>query len=260
MRLAIIQTNPCFGDVERNVNEAISLMDRVSADFYVLPELFNTGYNFSSLEELSGLAEPIDGPTYTIIQAFARQRQCYVAYGFAETDGIVFFNSSILVNPDGVTGLYRKVHLFNREKIFFKKGNLGFPVFDTVFGKVGMIICFDWFFPEAIRTLAIKGAQLIAHPANLVLPYCPDAMVTRCLENRVFAATANRIGIENRDNFELKFIGKSEIVSPKGKILCRLCEDRADYAVVEIDLNEALDKKLNDYNDIFIDRDERSYF
>ncbi len=155
--------------------------------------------------------------------------------------------------------LFDAIHLYYHINIFFKRGDLGFPVFDTAFGKVGMMICYDWFFPEAMRTLALKGAQLIAHPSNLVLPHCPDAMVTRCLENKVFSATANRIGTEDRGGHKLSFIGKSEIVSPKGEILTRLTSNEAGISVVEINLADALNKRLNEFNDAFGDRDVASY-
>ncbi len=259
MKLAIVQTNPTFGEVQKNINEAVTLMRGVSADFFVLPELFNTGYNFTSKEELDRLAEPIEGTTFSVLASLAHQKQCYIVYGFAEADGDIFFNSSALIGPKGLIGIYRKVHLYYRENIFFKRGNLGFPIFDTEFGKVGMMICFDWLFPEAMRTLALKGAQLVAHPSNLVLPHCPDAMVTRCLENKVFSATANRIGTEDRGGHKFSFIGKSEIVTPKGEILTRLSNDASGISVVEINLDEALNKRLNEYNDVFEDRDEEGY-
>jgi predicted amidohydrolase len=106
-----------------------------------------------------------------------------------------------------------------------------------------------------MRALALKGAQLVLHPSNLVLPHCPDAMVTRCLENRVFAITANRIGTEARGGKPpLTFIGNSEVVTPRGKILRRAPDDREEVAVVEIDPAEAADKVLNPYNDLLKDR------
>ncbi len=259
MKLALIQTNPTFGEVQKNIDDAVNLMNSAVADFFVLPELFNTGYNFTSKEELAQLAEPIEGLTFSVLASLAHQKQCYIVYGFAEADNDIFFNSSALIGPNGLIGIYRKVHLYYRENIFFKRGDLGFPVFDTAFGKVGMMICYDWFFPEAMRTLALKGAQLIAHPSNLVLPHCPDAMVTRCLENKVFSATANRIGTEDRGGHKLSFIGKSEIVSPKGEILTRLSSNEAGISVVEINLADALDKRLNEFNDAFGDRDEDAY-
>ena len=117
------------------------------------------------------------------------------------------------------------------------------------------MVCFDWYYPESARTLALKGADIICHPSNLVLPHCPDAMVTRCLENHVFSITANRIGSEERGGKKrLTFIGKSEVVGPRGKIAHRAPEDREDLAVVDIDPKEARDKSLNPYNDLLRDR------
>ena len=106
----------------------------------------------------------------------------------------MIYKSATLIGPDSMLGIYSKVQLFDREKLFFAPGNLGFPVFNLPFGKIGIMICFDWIYPENARSLMIKGAQLIAHPANLVMPHCPDAIVIRCLENSVFTATADRIG------------------------------------------------------------------
>jgi predicted amidohydrolase len=156
-------------------------------------------------------------------------------------------------------GLYRKVHLYNRETLFFTPGNLGFPVFDLPFGKVGMMICFDWIYPEGARSLALQGAQLIVHPSNLVLPHCPDAMVTRALENRVFTATADRVGRESRGGVELRYIGMSEIVSPRGAILARLGGEKAGTAVAEIDLALASDKQLNEFNNLATGRRPNQY-
>lgn len=118
------------------------------------------------------------------------------------------------------------------------------------------MICFDWFFPESARTLALKGAEIIAHPANLVMPYAPRAMPIRALENRVYTITADRVGEERG----LKFIGKSLIASPKAEVLSIASETEEEIGVVEIDLNLARNKRLNDMNDIFKDRREEYYF
>ena len=258
MRLAVVQTNPVFGEIEKNIAEAETAIGSVSADIYLLPELFSTGYNFINVEELSGLAEPADGRTFRAMAAFAKSKSCFICYGFAEKADKVY-NSSVLVGPDGLVGLYRKVHLFYRENLYFEPGNLGFPVFDLPFGKVGMMICFDWIYPESARSLALGGAELILHPSNLVLPHCPDAMVTRCLENKIFSATANRIGTEDRGGIALMFIGKSEIVSPQGKILTRLGDDRCDVGVCEIDLSLARNKDINPFNNLITGRRSGQY-
>ncbi len=258
MKLAVVQMNPVFGEVGKNIERAFQLMEKTHADLYVLPELFTTGYNFLNLDELNSLAEPINGRTFQKMADFAYDHQCYIVYGFAEKNGYIY-NSAALVGSEGLLGVYRKVHLFDREKLLFKMGNLGFPVFPTTFGKVGIMICFDWMFPESARTLALKGAHVIAHPSNLVLPYCPDAMVTRCIENRVYSATANRVGEENRGDYKYKFIGTSEIVSPNGTILTRLSQDEENISVKEIDILQAENKAINSFNHIIGDRHPESY-
>lgn len=258
MKIAVVQTNPGFGAITSNVDEALTLMERENADLYVLPELFNTGYNFVDATEVLKLAEPSDGPTYRSIASFASKHTCHIAYGFAERTNYLY-NSAALVGPGGLIGLYRKVHLYNREKILFAPGDLGFPVFDLPFGKVGMMICFDWYYPESARSLALKGAQLILHPSNLVLPYCPDAMITRCLENRVFAATANRIGEEDRGGMKCSYIGTSQIVSYRGEILQRLGKHETAIVSADLDLTHATNKQINAYNDLFGDRRNEQY-
>ncbi|MCX6121492.1 MAG: hypothetical protein NTX44_07715 [Ignavibacteriales bacterium] len=258
MRLAIVQTYPVFGETKKNIDKALSLMETAAADLYVLPELFNTGYNFVDETELRKLAELADGATFRTMSEWTTKHSCYVVYGFAEQADKIY-NSAALVGPDGIIGIYRKVHLFYRENVFFTPGNLGFPVFDLPFGKVGIMICFDWMYPESARSLALKGAQLIVHPANLVLPNCPDAMVTRCLENKVFTATADRVGEENRGGVELKFIGTSEIVAPNGKILCRLGVQDPAISVTEVDLALACKKQINEYNHLFKGRKPDQY-
>ena len=161
----------------------------------------------------------------------------------------------MLVGPSGVIGRYRKTHLFFEETIWFAPGETGFSVFDIGHARVGIMICFDWFYPESARTLALKGADIIAHPSNLVLPHCPDSMVTRCLENRVFAVTCNRIGSEERGGKKkLTYIGNSEVVAPNGKILQRAKPDQPELAMVEIDPLEARNKRINPYNDLLAGR------
>jgi Predicted amidohydrolase len=128
----------------------------------------------------------------------------------------------VIIGPNGYLGKYRKIHLFDTEKNCFEKGDLPLKVFNIGSARVGVMICFDWRFPETARTLALSGADLIAHPSNLVLPHCPQSIITRCLENRIFIVTANRVGTEKRTpNNSLNFIGQSQVVDPDGNILCR---------------------------------------
>lgn len=260
MNVAVVQTNPTFGTVARNIDQALSLMRTVQADLYVLPELFASGYNFTTKEEARSVAEPFqEGSVYKALSAFATERKTTVVYGFAERDGDEVYNSATLVSHEGPSGLYRKLHLFDREKLFFAPGNLPFRVYQTPVGLVGVMICFDWYFPESMRTLALRGAHVVAHPSNLVLPHCPDSMPVRCRENRVFAVTANRVGTEDRGGISLSFIGQSQITSSRGEILVRASATRAEIHTSSIDPNEAKNKRVTDRNNLFEDRRPEFY-
>jgi predicted amidohydrolase len=178
-----------------------------------------------------------------------------IVAGLPERAGTACFNSAIAVGPQGFIGCYRKTHLFFEETLFFTPGDTGFQVWDIGSAKVGVMICFDWYYPESARTLALKGADIICHPSNLVLPNCPDSMPVRCLENRVFAVTSNRTGSEARHGKErLTYIGSSEIVSPRGVILQRAPRDQEALCVLDIDPAEARDKSVTRYNDLLRDR------
>ncbi|MBE9532051.1 MAG: acyltransferase, partial [Proteobacteria bacterium] len=214
MKVGFIQSSPKFGEVEANVKLALRNIRKLDAELVVLPELFNTGYRFRSRKEALSLAEAIpNGATTSKLIEVAKEKNIFIVAGLPEKARGKIYNSSVLVGPKGFISVYRKAHLFSTEKRLFTPGNTPFEVHDIGKAKVGMMICFDWLFPEAARTLALKGADIICHPSNLVLPHCPQAMITRCLENRVFAITANRVGSEARVGAErLRFIGKSQIV------------------------------------------------
>ncbi|HQY59309.1 MAG: nitrilase-related carbon-nitrogen hydrolase [Nitrospira sp.] len=256
MRVGYFQFDPVFGAVARNLDHVSARLGQVDADLIVLPELFATGYQFVSQEEVFQLAEPVpDGATTKRLADMAARRGMTIVAGLPELDGRRCFNSAVVVGPNGFIGCYRKTHLFFEETLWFTPGDSGFQVWDIGMAKVGVMICFDWYYPESARTLALQGAEIIAHPSNLVLPHCPDSMVTRCLENRVFSVTANRIGSEARGGKErLTFIGMSEVVGPRGRILHRAPRETEDLTIVEIDPAEARIKALNDYNDLLRDR------
>jgi len=255
VKAGFIQMTPEFGQIERNLDIAGGLVRRHPADLLVLPEFFNTGYLFVSHDEVRALAESIPGgPTTEYLRNLASETGSTLVAGLPERDGETLYNTAVLVSPDGTYRRYRKTHLFDREKLFFTPGDTGFQVVDTRTARIGLMICFDWFFPESARTLALGGAQIIAHPANLVLPHCPQAMVTRCLENRVFAVTANRAGTENRDGMQLTYIGNSRVIGPDGRVLAACGDESAACRVVEIDPGRADSKRLNDRNDLFHDR------
>lgn len=260
MKVGFLQCNPVFGKKQRNFDTVSELIKNTKADLITLPELFNTGYTFLNREELLKLAEPVaGGETADFILSLAQQMNCCLAYGFAEKEGRKCYNSMALMSPQGLIGVYRKAHLYYEEKKLFQPGDTGFKVFTYREVKLGMLVCYDWIYPEAMRTLAVKGAQIILHAANLVMSYCPDAMITRALENRVFVITADRIGTERRGDREYSFIGKSQIVTPTGEIKVRVKDDVC-VKTVDIDPSAALNKEVNEFNDIIKDRREDLYF
>lgn len=261
MRIGIAQTDPAFGKRDRNIAEALKLISQEPADLWVLPELFATGYQFVSASEARELSEPVpDGPTTKALVDFAAEHKCHIVAGLPEADGERIYNAAILVGPTGFLACYRKVHLFCAEKEQFAPGDRSFPVTDVGIARIGTMVCFDHLFPESARSLALQGADVIAHPANLVLPdLAQRTMAIRALENRVFTATANRVGTESRAGETLVYTGCSQVVGPDGEVLVRLSSDRVETAVVGIDVERARDKQITRWNDVLGDRRPGQY-
>ena len=265
MNAGYLQFNPEFGNPNANISKIEELASPKDFDLLVLPELANSGYLFASNDELEELSDEISaGKFCKALQNIARSKNAYIVSGICEKAGNDFYNSSILVYPNGEIKTYRKVHLFLDEKKWFKPGDLGLNVYDITsprFGtvKIGMMICFDWIFPEAARTLALKGAQIICHPSNLVLQYCQQAMFARALENHIYTITANRTGKDVNGGKELSFTGASVIVDPKGTYLHKGSDNNEECVIIEIDPSSALDKNITARNNIFDDRREEFY-
>jgi len=251
MRVGFVQLNSKLLDVEGNVDASLRLIGRKRTDLIVLPELFNTGYNFRNRGEVAGVAEPVpEGATTQALKEFSKRDGAMVVAGVAERKGRSLYNSAVVLKDGKYMGTYRKVHLFHNEKKFFKPG-LEFKVF----GKVGVMECFDWYFPESARSLMLKGAEVIAHPSNLVLSNCPEAMKTRALENRVYAVTADRVGMERG----LRYTGQSEIVDPRGRIIYRASATKEECVVRKIDLAMARNKNVTPRNNLLTDRVPKAY-
>lgn len=261
MKVGFFQFSPVFGEVQLNVSTILENIQSFHGDLLVLPELALSGYQFISQEEVQELAEEIpSGSVFRQLEEAVRSQSFHVVVGLAERAGRQLYNSAVLIGPQGYIGTYRKTHLFFEETLWFDPGNSGFQVWNIGIAKVGLLVCFDWFYPEAARVLALQGADILCHPSNLVLPHCPDAMVTRCLENRVFAITANRTGHEERGGKPtLSFIGQSQIVTPEGQILHRASQDESTLYMCEINPTLAREKQINPYNDLFRDRQPHWY-
>jgi predicted amidohydrolase len=265
MRASYVQFAPHYLQVPKNVEEVESLVRDLDTDLLVLPELFTSGYFFQGPDDLARVAEPIpEGPTTRRLVEWAEETGATIVAGLPERDGDRYYNSAVTVTPAGETYTYRKVHLFYEEKTLFDPGNLGFPVVtvstrDGTSYQLGVMVCFDWYFPEAARSLALQGADVIAHPSNLVLPHCPKSMPIRARENHVYTITANRYGTEEKEGEELTFIGLSEICGPDGDILQRAGRTETEVGTATLDLEAVRDRSINAYNDVLRDRRTETY-
>lgn len=254
MKLGFLQIRSKFGETKKNVRKAVSLLNKVSDATIVLPELFNTGYLFKNQSEVEKLSETVQGGyTVTEMKKIAKKRNLNLVFGMAQKYKRKCFNSSVFVSPKGKVEVYQKIHLFDREKLFFAPGKT-VKVVNSSEAKLGMMVCFDWIMPEFSRVLMLKGAQILVHPANLVLPWGQEAMKTRSIENRVFSVTANRIGQEKRGTLSLTFTGGSQIVSPDGEILVSAGDRSESLKVKEIDVSEADNKNVTSVNNVIEDR------
>lgn len=261
MRLTVIQNRPIVGETAGNIDTVEQMLEGVETDMIVLPELFASGYYFHSSHQVQALAESVpNGATTNRLVALAKRVNAIICAGLPERDGNKIYNSAVLVGPEGFIAVYRKIHLFFEESLWFTPGDIKLQVHDLPIGRVGMMICFDWRFPEVARSLALQGAQILLHPANLVHRPCQDAMITRCIENNVYAATANRIGTDTKPNGEsLTFTGRSQIVAPDGRVLCSGPENEVWLETVSITPTDAMDKSVTNRNDLFADRRPEYY-
>lgn len=259
MKIGYIQSSPVFGEKEQNFEQIRLLTNGVKADLLVLPELFATGYTFTSKEEAEAFAETTDGETARFLKEISVKTSATVVGGFIERENDRIYNALLIVSEGKVIDTYRKIHLFNKEKLWFTPGDKPLQVHEINGVKIGVMICFDWIFPETCRTLALQGIQVLAHPSNLVMPYCQKAMVTRCLENRIFAVTANRIGTEHWGEDHFTFTGASQITATDGTVLSSAPTDETAIVIVEIDEKQAENKWINYYNNVIEDRRPEFY-
>jgi len=249
------QIQPVFGETIVNIHKMIELIKAYKPDLMVFPELATSGYDIPNRAIAKGLAFDVQSSVEMFkLKQCAQENGTYVAFGFPESSGDKLYNSSVLIEPNGKVHTYRKIHLFDREKNLFDPGDIPLTVIDTEIGRLGMMICFDWVFPEVARTLALKGAQVLIHPSNLVLQYCQKAMYARSVENGVFSITCNRVGSETQTDRTLTFTGASQILSNRGEIIAQA--GTRDEQVIKATITPSLaeNKMLTKLNNIFDDR------
>jgi 5-aminopentanamidase len=234
------------------MKEAISAGARI----VLLPELVTSGYAFESAEEARALAQPVDGPALADWAEEAARGEAVVLGGFAELgeDGAVY-NSAAVFGPTGLLAVYRKAHLWDREKLCFEPGGEPAPVLETPFGRIGVAVCYDLYFPELTRGLALAGADLIALPANL--PLFPRPEGERPVEialaqatahvSKLWVAVCDRAGPERG----VEWTGASCIVDPDGWLAAGPLEGYGEGILyADCDLSLAREKAWGERNDV----------
>lgn len=258
MKVGFIQFAPVLGNVQANIRKISELIIHAKrADLIVLPELSNSGYNFESREQARATSEEIPtGVFVNFLASLCRENNLHIVSGLNERDNDCLYNTAVLIGPQGFIGKYRKLHLFLNEKDYFIPGDVGLPVFDIGSCKIGILICFDWIFPEVWRILAMKGADIICHPSNLIIPGLGQkAVAIHAVTNRVFVVLANRIGAER----DFTFTGMSTVADPKAHVLVQASGTEEEVKVVDIDVSLARDKMVTPRNHVFADRRPQEY-
>ncbi|RJS60799.1 carbon-nitrogen hydrolase family protein [Bacillus sp. PK3_68] len=243
MKVAVAQFSPVLGDKQENIKKIIRFLKeakRQAAEIVVFPELALTGYSIG--ERLPLMAETREGDSLKTIALYCKSLQIHALISFPEEEEGRYYISSTLIDENGlIVGVYRKTHLFHAETNYFTRGE-GWPVFQTKFGKVGAMICYDLEFPEVSRLLRLNGADIIlVNTANMV-PYEKHQhvyMQSRAMENEVPVVICNRTGKEG----ELDFFGHSMAVNNEGEILFKL-DSEEGIRTIDIQMDEERDPKL----------------
>ena len=233
-----------YGDPDQNVVRIIqSIRDLASqgVELAVFPECSLAGYCVESESELAEVGISRHSEYIAQIQATVDETGLVVVFGFSESDGLNYFNTAALLQPNISANFYQKTHLpelgYDR---FISKGN-DLPVFETKFGKVGMLICFDIRFPEATRILSLKGADVLLLPTNWPTGADISAdllVIARAAENKIFVVSSNRVGTERGFNF----IGKSKLISPMGEVLAS-AGNGEDILIADMDFSLSRNKR-----------------
>ncbi|HEX7070881.1 MAG TPA: carbon-nitrogen hydrolase [Rhodothermales bacterium] len=263
-RIALVQMR-CGEDRDQNLEKALDAIRRAAADgadLVCLPELFLSPYFCKSEDHRHfQLAEPVPGPTTEVLESAAREHDVVVLASLFEkrTEGLYHNTLAVIDGPRGFVGKYRKMHIPDdplfHEKFYFTPGDLGFRAFDTSAGRVGTLICWDQWYPEAARLVALQGASVIFYPT--AIGWLPEEKADRgeaqlqawettqrahAIANGCYVAAVNRIGFEPAPdgNGGIEFWGRSFVAAPDGTIIARASTDQEEILLADLDLG-ALD-------------------
>jgi predicted amidohydrolase len=241
MKIAMIAMRPKIADKKANLQTMEKHMIKTKADLYVFGEMSLTGYRCK--DELRNLAEATNGPSITHMKKLAKDRKCYIIFGMPMKDSNVkqlIHNVAILIHPDGKADVYNKWFLPTfgpfEEKLFFDEGE-SLKVFDTKFGKIGLLICYDIFFPEICKAYSLQGANMlicISATPSLNRKYFERLMPARAVENTTFFIYVTLV----RTQDDLVFFGGSQIYDPLGNLLVRSPYFKENVTTCDIDLKQ----------------------
>lgn len=238
--IAVVQMQPLLNEPEKNLGRMAEWVEEIcrtqKTDLIIFPELAVTGYECG--KRFTDLAERIPGPTINTLAQRAGLYNTHIAFGMVTKERVesILYDTAILLGPDGeLLGPYHKVHLRGEERLNFRPG-FKFPVFETTFGAVGLLLGWDLAFPEAARNLVLDGAELICVLANWEVPHTEEwrsYLVARAYENACFVAGTNRVGQE----YTYQFFGESMVIGPRGELFASVEGAQEGFAVARVDLD-----------------------
>ncbi|MFP3951534.1 MAG: nitrilase family protein [Candidatus Bathyarchaeia archaeon] len=262
-KISCCQMKPEIGDRVGNLESALDWIKasvEEGGDLIILPELCISGYVFNSREEAYSLAEAVPGgESIKTLEDAANEHQVHIVAGLAEEEDSCIYNTAVLVGPDGYIGKYRKLHLWYEEHLFFEEGDLGLPVFYTPWGRIGLMVCYDMWFPEISRIYAAMGADLLVVPTNWPEPrdiggitdITDKLLITQAHMNSVYIAACDRVGYERGVTFK----GRSIIIDPSGEVVAGPgSSDSEEIIMSDCNLSDSRNKRKSRYNDALKDR------
>ena len=248
MNTSIISMRPEIGKKKQNIQRMTKYINQNNADLYVFGEMTLTGYPCK--DDLHQLAESLDGPSIIQMKKVAEKTDSYIVFGLPLKDEKrkgVLYNGSVLVHPDGKVDAYHKWFLPTfgpfEEKIFYNEGE-HLPVFSTSFGRIGLMICYDLFFPEIPRAYAFQGADIIiciSAAPSVNRKYFETLLPARAIENTTFIIYANIVGAQEN----LVFWGGSQAYDPIGNLIVKAPYFKESVISCNIDMNLIAPARIN---------------
>jgi predicted amidohydrolase len=249
MKIASLQMNIIKDNKDKNLSKVELLIADNKLDLVVLPELFSTGYFYENKLQIDEISEKIpDGYTTKRLLEIAVRKNCHVVGTLVERENGTNYITSIIVGPNGYIGKHRKRHLTTDELEFYSPGTKS-EVYNINGCKVGIVVCFEGWFPESMRELLLKGAQVICHSALIMSDKTMDIMRVRAIENNIFLIIANSISSETFKGNPVTFRGDSRIYDTNGNIIIEAGKEER-IIIADIDEKESLRRELPDCRNI----------